>query len=93
VVKESTRLQQQIKSMLNKHCVRLPKGFRLTLPGAIQRLVRLKQWSPVQKMLLEQLHAGLVAARARRSKLRHFMAKGSSNWHGSAGSARSRCMA
>ncbi len=75
VVKESTRLQQQIKSMLNEHCVRLPSGFRLTLPGAIQRLVKLKEWSAVQQMLLEQLHAGLVAARARRSKLRHFMAK------------------
>ncbi len=75
VVKESTRLQQQIKSMLNEHCVRLPSGFRLTLPGAINRLVKVKEWSPVQRMLLEQLHAGLVAARARRSKLRHFMAK------------------
>ena len=75
VVKESTRLQQQIKSMLNEHCVRLPSGFRITLPGAIKRLVKLKQWSPVQQMLLEQLHAGLVAARARRSQLRRFMAR------------------
>ena len=75
VVKESTRLQQQIKSMLNEHCVRLPSGFRLTLPGAINRLSKVKEWSPVQRMLLEQLHAGLVGARARRSKLRHFMAK------------------
>lgn len=75
VVKESTRLQQQIKSMLNEHCVRLPGGFRLTLPSAITRLVKLKEWSPVQRMLLEQLHAGLVAARARRSKLRRFMAR------------------
>lgn len=75
IVKESTRLQQQIKSMLNEHCVRLPSGFRLTLPGAIPRLLKLKEWSPVQRMLLEQLHAGLVAARARRSKLRQFMAK------------------
>lgn len=75
VVKESTRLQQQLKSMLNEHCVRLPKGFRLTLPGAITRLLRLKEWSPVQQLLLEQLHSGLVAARARRQKLRQFMAK------------------
>ena len=75
VVKESTRLQQQLKAMLNEHCVRLPKGFRLTLPGAITRLLRLKEWSPVQQLLLEQLHSGLVGARTRRSKLRHFMAK------------------
>jgi transposase len=75
VVKESTRLKQQIKAMLNEHCVRLGSGFRLSHPSAIMRLLRLKSWSPVQAMLLEQLHAGLVGARSRRQKLRHFMAK------------------
>ncbi len=35
VVKESTRLQQQLKSMLNEHCLRLPKGFRLCHPTAL----------------------------------------------------------
>jgi hypothetical protein len=29
VVKESTRAKQQLRSMLNEHCVRLEKGFRL----------------------------------------------------------------
>ena len=75
VVKESTRLKQQIKAMLNEHCVRLESGFRLSHPAAMKRLVQLRAWTPVQAMLLEQLHAGLVAARARRQKLRHFMAK------------------
>jgi hypothetical protein len=32
VVKESTRAQQQLRSMLNEHCVRLEKGFRLCHP-------------------------------------------------------------
>ena len=75
VVKESTRLKQQIKSMLNEHCVRLERGFRLSHPTALKRLDKVKAWTPVQRMLLEQLHTGLVAARARRSKLRHYMAK------------------
>jgi len=74
VVKESTRLQQHIKSMLNEHCLRLPPGFRLTAPRSIDRLRTLKAWSPVQLLLLEQMHAGLVCARARRQKLRHQMA-------------------
>jgi len=74
VVKESTRLKQQIKAMLNEHCVRLPRGFRLSHPRALVRLGQLKAWSAVQAMLLEQLHGGLVAARARRQKLRHYMA-------------------
>lgn len=37
--------------------------------------MKLKEWSPAQRLLLEQLHSGLVAARARRSRLRQFMAR------------------
>jgi transposase len=74
VVKETTRLQQQLKSMLNEHCVRLGRGFRLSHPTALTRLARLKAWSPVQLMLLTQLHTGLRAARTRRSQLRRHMA-------------------
>lgn len=74
VVKESTRLQQQLKSMLNEHCVRLPKGFRLCHPTALDRLAKVRSWSPVQTMLLSQLHRGLRAARGRRSELRRHMA-------------------
>src|SRR6266566_485118 len=65
VVKEGTRLKQQIKSMLNEHCVRLEKGFRLSHPTAIERLLQRRKWTEAQKMLLEQLHAGLVGARSR----------------------------
>ncbi len=75
VVKEGTRLKQQIKSMLNEHCVRLEKGFRLSHPSALARLLTLRSWSAAQKMLLGQLHAGLVCARVRRQQLRHHMAE------------------
>ncbi len=37
VVKESTRAKQQLRSMLNEHCVRLEKGFRLCHPKATWR--------------------------------------------------------
>lgn len=75
VVKEAVRLKQQIKAMLNEHCVRLEKGFRLSHPTALARLVRLREWSPAQAMLLGQLHAGLVGAQARRQQLRRYMAR------------------
>jgi len=75
VVKEGTRLKQQIKSMLNEHCVRLESGFRLSHPTAIGRLLQRRKWTEAQKMLLEQLHAGLVGARARRQQLRRYMAR------------------
>jgi len=75
VVKEGMRLKQQIKSMLNEHCVRLEKGFRLSHPSALGRLLRRRKWTEAQKMLLSQLHAGLVGARVRRQRLRHYMAQ------------------
>ena len=74
VVKEATRLQQQIKAMLNEHCLRLPVGFRLCHPTALIRLAKVREWSPVQRMLLSQLHTGLLAARQRRQQLRRHMA-------------------
>ncbi len=60
--------------MLNEHCVRLGSGFRLSHPTALTRLAKLHAWSPVQLMLLTQLHTGLRAARVRRSQLRRHMA-------------------
>jgi len=75
VVKESTRARQQLRSMLNEHCVRLEKGFRLCHPRAIERLLRLGEWTPARRMLLEQLHGTLVAARVRRTLLRRHMAQ------------------
>jgi len=75
VVKESTRAKQQLRSMLNEHCVRLEKGFRLCHPRAITRLLKLREWTPARSMLLQQLHSTLVAARARRTLLRRHMAQ------------------
>src|SRR5256714_14507203 len=46
VVKESTRAKQQLRSMLNEHCVRLEKGFRLCHPYAIGRLLKVREWTP-----------------------------------------------
>lgn len=75
VVKESTRLKQQIKSMLNEHCLRLEKGFRLSHRSALERLLARRNWTAAQQILLQQLHSGLVAARVRRQQLRHYMAQ------------------
>jgi transposase len=74
VVKESTRLKQQIKGMLNEHCVRLEKGFRLSHPSALSQLLKRRDWTIAQQMLLGQLHGALVASRIRRQQLRRYMA-------------------
>ena len=75
VVKESTRAKQQLRAMLNEHCVRLEKGFRLCHPHAITRLLQLRSWTPARRMLLQQLHGSLLSARARRTMLRRHMAQ------------------
>ena len=75
VVKESTRAKQQLRSMLNEHSARLEKGFRLCHPNAITRLLKLPEWTAARRMLLQQLHGSLVAARARRTLLRRHMAQ------------------
>jgi len=59
---------------LNEHALRLPKGFRLCRPEAGARLVSLKEWSPRQKLLLQEMHGALLAARERRQRLRRMMA-------------------
>jgi len=73
-VKESTRAQQHLRSFLNEHALRLPTGFGLCRPYALARLLALKEWSPRQKLLLEEMHGSLLAARARRQRLRRMMA-------------------
>jgi transposase len=73
-VKESTRAQQHLRSLLNEHALRLPKGFRLCRPEALTRLLALKDWSARQKLLLGEMHGSLIAARERRTRLRRMMA-------------------
>lgn len=73
-VKDSTRAQQHLRSFLNEHALRLPKGFRLCRPEALARLLTLKDWSPRQKLLLQEMHGALIATRERRQRLRRMMA-------------------
>ena len=73
-VKESTRAQQHLRSYLNEHALRLPKGFRLCRPEALSRLLSLQEWSPRQKLLLGEMHGSLLAVRERRTRLRRMMA-------------------
>jgi transposase len=73
-VQESTRAQQHLRSYLNEHALRLPKGFRLCRPEALARLLALREWSARQKVLLGEMHGSLLAARERRTRLRRLMA-------------------
>jgi hypothetical protein len=67
-------VRKAARSYLNEHALRLPKGFRLCRPEALARLLALKEWSPRQKLLLQEMHGSLLAARERRQRLRRMMA-------------------
>jgi len=73
-IKDSTRARQHLRSFLNEHALRLPAGFQLCRPYSLPRLLALKEWSPRQKVLLEEMHGSLIAARERRQRLRRMMA-------------------
>lgn len=73
-IKDSTRAQQHLRSFLNEHALRLPKGFRLCRPESLDKIVSLKDWSARQKLLLREMHGALIAARERRQRLRRMMA-------------------
>ncbi len=61
-VKDTTRCRSRIHGFLNEHCVRLPKGTRLTQPSGLKSALAAKAWSELQRDLLtgkfEQLWAG-----------------------------------
>lgn len=74
-VKDSTRWRNRIRSFLSDRCVRLPKGTRLAEPSGLARALSARQWSPVQKTLLEDGFAQLWAAQKRRKELERVMAR------------------
>ena len=74
-VKDSTRWRNRIRSYLNERCVRLPAGTRLTQPSGLARALSMRQWSPVQRSLLEDCFAQLWSCEARRKRLEATMAR------------------
>jgi len=74
-VKDATRARNRIKSHLNEHCVRLPKGTPLTKPAGKQTALKAKPWSPLQTELLGQQFDQLQQAETRRKSLEKIMVK------------------
>lgn len=74
-VKDTTRARNRIKSFLNEHSLRLKKNFRLTDKEAAKQLLALKNWSPLQQLILTQQCQALQQAEERRKQLRSIMAE------------------
>ena len=74
-VKDCTRLRNRIRTLLNEHCVRLPKGTRLTLPSGLKKALSLYQWSTLQHELITDAFEQLWHCEERRKRLEKLMVK------------------
>jgi len=74
-VKDSTRARNRIWAFLNQQCRQKPKGLRLAETPALQRLLALRDWTPMQQCLLTEYFQSFQEADARRKRLRARIAE------------------
>jgi len=73
-VRDSTRGRNRIWAYLNQHGVRRPKGLRLAGRHALEALLALRDWTPLQQLVLAQQLTAFQEAEARRRRLREEIA-------------------
>ena len=72
-VKDCTRLRNRIRTFLNEHCVRLPKGTALTQQSGLRKALSMHPWSSLQQGLITDSFAQLWQTEARRKQLEQLM--------------------
>ncbi len=72
-VKDCTRLRNRIRTFLNEHCVRLPKGTPLTQHKGLLKALSMHEWSTLQKGLITDSFEQLWQTEARRKQLEQLM--------------------
>lgn len=72
-VKDCTRLRNRIRTFLNEHCVRLPKGTPLTTDKGLNRALAVKEWSDLQQGLIRDAFEELWRTEQRRKRLETLM--------------------
>jgi transposase len=73
-VKDTTQGRNRIRSWLNSHGLKAPKGLRLTQASGRDWVLKARAWSELQRLLVEQMFSDLHQAEARRKELRRLMA-------------------
>lgn len=72
-VKDTTRLRNRIRSYLNEHCIRLPAGTRLTHERTLSKVLLMRQWSELQRHIIQNYFEQLWQAETRRKELEKIM--------------------
>ena len=73
-VTDATRLRNRIRSWFSDHGIRMKKGLRLTQPSGQAWALGAHDWTPVQRLLIEQMFEELAQAHTHRKRLRKIMA-------------------
>ncbi len=74
-VRDSVRERNRIWKFLNQQCVRRPRGLRLAAPTALPTLLALREWTPMQQVLLAESVDAFQIAEARRRRLKARIAE------------------
>lgn len=74
-VQDTTRGRNRIRSWLNGFGIRRRKGLRLAHSSGREWVMAQHDWTPTQRLLIEQMFEDLWQAEARRKKLRRIMAE------------------
>jgi transposase len=74
-VATATRTRNRLKSFLSDHHVRLKKGVTLARPSGAQIVHASAAWTPLQKLLLDEMLGELQTAHQRRRRLSALMAQ------------------
>lgn len=74
-VRDSVRERNRIWKMLNQQCVRRPRGLRLASPPALSALLALREWTPMQRLLLSESVEAFQTAEARRKRMARRIAE------------------
>lgn len=72
---DSARGRCRLKSFLSDHGTRVPRGTRLTQTSGRHRVLGLRAWSALQKVLLGQMLEEIAGADQRRQQLSSIMAQ------------------
>lgn len=69
-VRDSVRARNRIWAFLNQQCQRRPRNLRLAGAGALDALLGLRAWTPMQQLLLADAVRAFQQAEERRGSLR-----------------------
>lgn len=74
-VRDSVRERNRIWKFLNQQCVKRPRGLRLAAPTALPALLALREWTPMQQVLLAESVDAFQSAEARRCRMKAKIAE------------------